>query len=202
MPYELPALPYAYDALEPFIDAQTMEIHHTKHHQTYVTKLNEALATHPELADKPLEWLLSNLNEVPEDIRGAVRNHGGGHWNHSMFWKIMGADSGTRTPGSEFGTAIDASFGNFQTFQEAFNKAATTQFGSGWAWLVKDVSGKLSVVSTANQDNPLSQGLQPILGLDVWEHAYYLKYQNKRPDYIAAWWNVINWGQVESKFKN
>lgn len=202
MPYELPALPYAYDALEPFIDAQTMEIHHTKHHQTYVTKLNEALATHPELADKPLEWLLSNLTEVPEDIRGAVRNHGGGHWNHSMFWSIMGADSGTRTPGSELATAIDASFGNFQAFQEAFNKAATTQFGSGWAWLVKDASGKLSVVSLPNQDNPLSQGLKPIMGLDIWEHAYYLKYQNKRPDYIQAWWNVINWGQVESKFKN
>ncbi len=201
MPYELPALPYAYDALEPFIDAQTMEIHHTKHHQTYVTKLNEALATHPELADKPLEWLLSNLNEVPEDIRGAVRNHGGGHWNHSMFWEVMGPNSGTRTPGSELATAIDTSFGNFQSFQEAFNKAATTQFGSGWAWLVKDASGKLSVVSTANQDNPLSQGLVPIMGLDVWEHAYYLKYQNKRPDYITAWWNVINWEKVGQNFE-
>ncbi len=201
MKYELPSLPYAYNALEPFIDAQTMEIHHTKHHQTYVTKLNEALALHPELDDKPLDWLLANLQSVPEDIRPAIRNHGGGHWNHSMFWEIM-KPAGSGLGLGDLATAIDSTFGDFQAFQEAFNKAATTQFGSGWAWLVKDSTGKLSVVSTPNQDNPLSQGLKPILGLDVWEHAYYLKYQNKRPDYITAWWSVVNWEKVESNYKN
>jgi len=212
MTYELPALSYAYNALEPYIDAQTMEIHHTKHHQTYVTKLNEALALHPELADKSLDWLLTNLTEVPEDIRGAVRNHGGGHWNHSMFWKILGpstssgfgsgSGSGSGLGLGDLATAIDSAFGSFEAFQAAFNKAAMTQFGSGWAWLVTDLSGKLSVISTANQDNPLSQGLTPIMGLDVWEHAYYLKYQNKRPDYITAWWSVVNWAAVEDNYKN
>lgn len=200
MPFTLPSLPYAYDALEPFIDAQTMEIHHTKHHQTYVTKLNEALATHPELADKPLEWLLSNLNEVPEDIRAAVRNHGGGHWNHSMFWNIMAA-GGSALGAGELMTAVNTHFGSVSAFQETFTKAATTHFGSGWAWLVVDASGQLKVVSLPNQDNPLSQGLKPIMGLDVWEHAYYLKYQNKRPDYITAWWNVVNWQQVAKNFE-
>ncbi len=201
MIHALPELPYAYDALEPYIDAQTMEIHHTKHHQTYVTKLNEALATHPEIADKPLELLLGNLSEVPEDIRGAVRNHGGGHWNHSMFWQIMGAGS-SRLADGMLQQVIDNTFGDFAKFQEAFTKAATTQFGSGWAWLAKDSSSKLSVISLPNQDNPLSQGLKPIMGLDIWEHAYYLKYQNKRPDYIEAWWNVVNWEQVERNFTN
>ncbi len=200
MIFELPALPYAYNALEPYIDAQTMEIHHTKHHQTYVTKLNEALALHPELVDKSLDWLLMNLNEVPEDIRPAVRNHGGGHWNHSIFWEIM-KPAGSGLGLGDLATAIESTFGSFQSFQEAFIKAATTQFGSGWAWLVKDSSGKLSVISTANQDNPMSQGLKPIMGLDVWEHAYYLKYQNKRPDYITAWWSVVNWEKVESNYK-
>jgi Fe-Mn family superoxide dismutase len=200
MKYELPSLPYAYNALEPFIDAQTMEIHHTKHHQTYVTKLNEALALHPELDDKPLDWLLANMQSVPEDIRPAVRNHGGGHWNHSMFWEIM-KPAGSGLGLGDLATAIDSTFGDFQAFQEAFNKAATSQFGSGWAWLVSDSTGKLSVISTANQDNPISQGLKPILGLDVWEHAYYLKYQNKRPDYITAWWNIVNWEKVESNYK-
>jgi Fe-Mn family superoxide dismutase len=201
MKYELPSLPYAYNALEPFIDAQTMEIHHTKHHQTYVTKLNEALALHPELDDKPLDWLLANMQSVPEDIRPAVRNHGGGHWNHSMFWEIM-KPAGSGLGLGDLATAIDSTFGDFQAFQEAFNKAATSQFGSGWAWLVTDSTGKLSVISTANQDNPISQGLKPILGLDVWEHAYYLKYQNRRPDYITAWWNIVNWEKVESNYKN
>lgn len=201
MKYELPSLPYAYNALEPFIDAQTMEIHHTKHHQTYVTKLNEALALHPELDDKPLDWLLANMQSVPEDIRPAVRNHGGGHWNHSMFWEIM-KPAGSGLGLGDLASAIDSTFGDFQAFQEAFNKAATSQFGSGWAWLVTDSTGKLSVISTANQDNPISQGLKPILGLDVWEHAYYLKYQNKRPDYITAWWNIVNWEKVEANYKN
>jgi Fe-Mn family superoxide dismutase len=201
MKYELPSLPYPYNALEPFIDAQTMEIHHTKHHQTYVTKLNEALALHPELEDKPLDWLLANMQSVPEDIRPAVRNHGGGHWNHSMFWEIM-KPTGSGLGLGDLATAIDSTFGDFQAFQEAFNKVATSQFGSGWAWLVTDSTGKLSVISTANQDNPISQGLKPILGLDVWEHAYYLKYQNRRPDYITAWWNIVNWEKVESNYKN
>ena len=192
MSFSLPPLPYAYNALEPYIDALTMEIHHAKHHQAYVTKLNEALALHPELADKQLEWLLANLNDVPEDIRGAVRNHGGGHWNHSMFWEIMGTGYPLPATG-ELCAAIEASFGSFSVFQEAFNKAAMMHFGSGWAWLVQDSSYKLSVVSTANQENPLSQGLKPIMGLDVWEHAYYLKYQNRRPDYIAAWWQGVDW---------
>lgn len=199
MTYTLPALPYAYDALEPYIDAKTMEIHHTKHHQAYIDKLNAALASHPELADKPLEDLLKDLNSVPEDIRSAVRNHGGGHFNHSFFWKIMMAKGGG-APSGKLAEAINTKFGSFDKFKEEFNKAAATRFGSGWAWLSADKSGGLTVTSTANQDCPLSEGLKPILGLDVWEHAYYLNYQNRRPDYIGAWWNVINWAEVEKNF--
>jgi superoxide dismutase, Fe-Mn family len=198
MKYELPKLPYGYDALEPYIDAKTMEIHYTKHHQTYVTKLNEALDKHPEIADKPLEELLANLDAVPEDIRTAVRNHGGGHSNHSFFWTIMGPKR-DKGPGGKIAAGIEDTFGDFTKFKEEFTKAATGVFGSGWAWLVLD-KGKLAIVSTPNQDSPLMKNQKPVLGLDVWEHAYYLKYQNKRPDYIEAWWNVINWEKVEEYF--
>jgi superoxide dismutase, Fe-Mn family len=204
MKYELPKLPYAYDALEPYIDAKTMEIHHTKHHQTYVTKLNEALEKHPEIADKPLEELLGNIESVPEDIRTAVRNHGGGHSNHSFFWTIMGPSAGAtnaagdQEPTDEIKKMIESSFGDFAKFKEVFNKAATGVFGSGWAWLVFE-NGKLTITTTPNQDSPLMKQQKPILGLDVWEHAYYLKYQNKRPDYIEAWWNVVNWAEIEKK---
>ncbi|MBI5754409.1 superoxide dismutase [Candidatus Peregrinibacteria bacterium] len=203
MPHTLPTIPYAYNALEPHIDARTMEIHHTKHHQAYINKLNEALAKHPELAEKPLEDLLKDLNALPEDIRGAVRNHGGGHWNHSFFWKIMAPNAGG-TASSKLAEAINAKFGSFDKFKEEFNMAAANRFGSGWAWLcvdskasLVDKNGTLSVTSSANQDCPLSDGLKPILGLDVWEHAYYLNYQNRRPDYVGAWWNVVNWPEVE-----
>lgn len=202
MKYTLPELPYPYDALEPFIDARTMELHHTKHHQTYVTKLNEALAKHPEI-NTPLEELLRNLDAVPEDIRTAVRNHGGGHYNHSLFWKWMAPPNppagggGGGEPSGTLAEAITKNFGNFQSFKERFIVAAATLFGSGWAWLILESwSGKLSIITTPNQDNPISQGLTPILGLDVWEHAYYLKYQNRRPEYIEAWWNVVNWEEV------
>ena len=198
MAYELPKLPYAYDALEPHIDARTMEIHHTKHHNAYITNLNGALEKHPELDKKSLEALLGDLNAVPEDVRTVVRNHGGGTWNHSMFWEIMGPKAGG-APKGELAKAIDAGFKSFDAFKEEFNKAAIGRFGSGWAWLVKKGSG-LAVISTPNQDNPLSDGSTPILGLDVWEHAYYLNYQNRRPDYVAAWWNVVNWDAVASRF--
>jgi len=198
MKYELPTLPYAYDALEPYIDAKTMELHYTKHHQTYVTKLNEALAKHPEIADKPLEELLRNLDAVPEDIRTAVRNHGGGHSNHSFFWTIMGPKAGGEPTGTS-AQAIIQTFGDAAKFKEQFAAAAAGVFGSGWAWLVSD-KGKLAIVTTPNQDSPLMKGQKPVLGLDVWEHAYYLKYQNKRPDYIEAWWNVVNWNEVEANF--
>lgn len=198
MAYELPKLAYAYDALEPHIDARTMEIHHTKHHQAYITNLNGALDKHPELAKKSLESLLSDLNSVPEDIRTAVRNHGGGTWNHSMFWEIMSPKKGG-APKDELAKAIDASFKSFDAFKEDFAKAANGRFGSGWAWLVKKGSG-LAVVSTANQDNPFSDGVTPILGVDVWEHAYYLHYQNRRADYVTAWWNVVNWDAVAERF--
>ncbi len=198
MPYELPKLPYDYSALEPHIDARTMEIHHTKHHQTYVNNLNAAIEKHPEQGERSLEDLLSDLSSVPEDIRGAVRNSGGGHANHSLFWEIM-SPSGTE-PSGELLEAINSSFGSLDAFKEEFAKAAATRFGSGWAWLSLDGSGKLVVTSTPNQDNPVSDGLKPILGLDVWEHAYYLNYQNRRPDYIAAWWNVVNWDKVEENF--
>jgi Fe-Mn family superoxide dismutase len=197
MAFELPKLPYAVDALEPYIDAQTMSIHHTKHHQAYITNLNAALEKHPELANKSLEDLLSNLNAVPEDIRMAVRNHGGGTWNHNVFWEIM-APKTSVTPSGELLKALETAFGSFDSFKSEFEKAAVGRFGSGWAWLVRKGDG-LAVVSTANQDNPLSDGLTPIMGIDVWEHAYYLKYQNRRPEYVSNWWNVVNWEAVADR---
>jgi len=199
MAFELGKLPYAVDALEPYIHAQTMSIHHDKHHQAYVTNLNAAIDKHPELAGKSLEELLSNLNAIPEDIRMAVRNHGGGTWNHNMFWEIMGPKMGG-APSGELTRALEAAFGSFDAFKAEFEKAATTRFGSGWAWLVKKGDG-LAVVSTANQDTPVSDGTAPILGIDVWEHAYYLKYQNRRPEYISNWWNVVNWEAVAERYK-
>jgi Fe-Mn family superoxide dismutase len=198
MAFELPKLPYAEDALEPYIDAQTMNIHHTKHHQAYITNLNAALEKHPELAGKSLDNLLSELNAVPEDIRMAVRNHGGGTWNHNMFWEIM-APKTSVTPSGELLKALEAAFGSFDTFKSDFEKAAIGRFGSGWAWLVRRGDG-LAVVSTANQDNPLSDGLTPLMGIDVWEHAYYLKYQNRRPEYVSNWWNVVNWTNVADRY--
>ncbi|HSC33857.1 MAG TPA: superoxide dismutase [Thermodesulfobacteriota bacterium] len=199
MPYQLPKLPYSYDALEPHIDARTMEIHHTKHHQTYINNVNAALEKYPALADKSVEDLIRDLNAVPEDIRTVVRNNGGGHANHSMFWTIMAPKAGGE-PSGELAEAIKSAFGGFDGFKDQFSKAAAGRFGSGWAWLSVDGSGKLVVTSTPNQDSPLSEGLKPILGLDVWEHAYYLNYQNRRPDYISAWWNVVNWKQVASNY--
>lgn len=199
MTHTLPDLPYAHNALEPHIDARTMEIHHGKHHQGYVNNLNAALEGHPNLQNKSVEELLKDLNAVPEDIRVAVRNNGGGHANHSLFWPCMSPDGGGQ-PNGDLATAINAAFGSFDGFKEQFSKAAATRFGSGWAWLCVDNNGKLVVTSTPNQDNPLSDGLNPILGLDVWEHAYYLHYQNRRPDYIAAWWNVVNWAQVAKNY--
>lgn len=199
MAFELPALPYAHDALEPHIDARTMEIHHGKHHNGYTTNLNAALEKHPELSGKSAEDLLSDLNSVPEDIRTAVRNNGGGFVNHSLFWSVMSPDGGGE-PSAELAAAINAAFGDFASFKDAFSKAAATRFGSGWAWLCKKSDGSLVVTSTPNQDTPISEGLTPILGLDVWEHAYYLHYQNRRPDYIAAFWNVVNWAEVASRF--
>ncbi|HTV02914.1 MAG TPA: superoxide dismutase [Luteitalea sp.] len=199
MPYELPPLPYAHNALEPSIDEQTMQIHHGKHHQTYVNNLNAALEKYPEHQGKPIEQLIADLNALPEDIRTAVRNNGGGHANHSFFWQVLGPNAGGAPTGA-IAEAIDAKFGSFDAFKEAFAKAATTRFGSGWAWLIKSGSG-VEVTSTANQDSPLMEGKTPLLGLDVWEHAYYLKYQNKRPDYIAAFWNVVNWDAVNTAFK-
>lgn len=192
----VPNLPYRLNALEPYIDAKTMEIHHGKHHAAYVAKLNEALDRHPELYDVPLECLLEDLSAVPEDIRNDVRNHGGGHHNHSLFWKVLGTDR-NGAPEGELLDAINRDFGSVDEFRRRFADAAAKRFGSGWAWLSVDSEGGLVVHSTANQDSPLSEGLTPILGLDVWEHAYYLSYQNRRPDYIAAFWNVVNWRQVE-----
>jgi superoxide dismutase, Fe-Mn family len=199
--FELPALPYSANALEPHIDAQTMEIHHGRHHATYVNNLNAALEGHSALAEKSLEDLIRNLKEVPDSIRTAVRNNGGGHYNHSLFWKIMSPNGGGQ-PSGEVADAINQAFGSFEKFQEEFTKAALTRFGSGWAWLVVKSDGKLAVTSTPNQDNPLMDGDTPILGLDVWEHAYYLKYQNKRPDYVKAWWNVVNWEEVNKRYLN
>ncbi len=199
MAFELPKLGYAYDALEPHIDARTMEIHHTKHHQTYITNLNGAVDKTPELAGKSLVELVSDLNAVPEAVRGVVRNHGGGTINHNLFWEVMGPKAGG-APTGELAKAIDASFNSFDAFKDEFTKAAIGRFGSGWAWLVKKGSG-LAVVSTANQDTPFSDGQTPILGLDVWEHAYYLNYQNRRADYVTAFWNVINWDAVAEKYK-
>jgi Fe-Mn family superoxide dismutase len=199
MAYTLPSLPYPYNALEPHIDAKTMEIHHTKHHQAYINNVNTALEGHPELASKSVEALVSDLAAVPENIRTAVRNNGGGHANHSAFWTMM-APNGGGEPTGEVGQAITSTFGSFATFKEQFTKAATTRFGSGWAWLSFDKkAGKIIVESTANQDSPLSEGRTPLLGLDVWEHAYYLHYQNRRPDYIGAFFNVINWNNVNER---
>ncbi|MEC0205586.1 superoxide dismutase [Paenibacillus lautus] len=200
MAFQLPALPYANDALEPHIDAQTMEIHHDRHHNTYVTNLNAALENAPELQGKSLEDLIANLDAVPESIRTAVRNNGGGHANHSLFWEVIGPNGGGQPTGA-LADAINSELGGFDKFKEDFAKAATTRFGSGWAWLVvKD--GKLAVTSTPNQDSPIMDGQTPLLGLDVWEHAYYLKYQNKRPDYISAFWNVVNWEEVGKRYDN
>lgn len=195
MPYELPPLPYDYNALEPYIDEQTMRIHHDKHHAGYVSKLNAALESHPELAGWSLEQLLGQLSQVPEGIRTAVRNNGGGHANHTLFWSVMGPNGGGE-PSGDLGEAVVAKFGDFASLKEQLSNAAATRFGSGWGWLSVDSNGELTVESTANQDNPLMEGRTPILGVDVWEHAYYLKYQNRRPDYIEAWWNTINWGEV------
>ena len=198
MTYTLPDLPYAYNALEPFFDEETMHLHHDKHHQTYINNVNNALEAHPELASKSVEELVAQLGSVPEDIRGAVRNNGGGHLNHSMFWEWLAPNAGG-TPTGEIATAIDSAFGSFDEFKGQFKTAATTRFGSGWAWLVVD-HGQLKVVSTANQDNPITDGQAPVLGLDVWEHAYYLKYQNVRPDYIEAFFNLINWDKVNELY--
>jgi superoxide dismutase, Fe-Mn family len=199
MAFELPDLPYAYDALEPYIDTQTMQIHHDKHHATYVNTLNGAIEKHQNLAGKSLEDLLRNLNGVPEEIRMVVRNHGGGTYNHNLFWVFMSPRGGGEPKGA-LAQAIDKSFGNFTSFKEAFEKAASTRFGSGWAWLNLKDDRSLVVTSTANQDSPLSEGLTPILGVDVWEHAYYLKYQNRRPEYLSNWWNVVNWDEVARRF--
>ncbi|MGO3608950.1 MAG: superoxide dismutase [Enterococcus gilvus] len=194
MAYTLPDLPYGYDALEPYIDVETMHLHHDKHHNTYVTNLNAAIEKYPELAEQSVEELVSNLNELPEDIRTAVRNNGGGHANHSFFWKIMAPNAGGEPTGA-IKEAIDDAFGSFEKMKEEFKTAATGRFGSGWAWLVM-ANGKLEITSTPNQDSPLTDGKTPIIGLDVWEHAYYLKYKNVRPDYIAAFWDVVNWDQA------
>lgn len=200
MTHTLPKLKYSYDALEPHIDKETMEIHHTKHHQTYINNLNAALEKHPELKEVELETLIKDLDEIPEDIYTAVRNNGGGHYNHSLFWEILAPAEGQK-PEGELLEAINKDLGSFEAFQEEMAQAAAGQFGSGWAWLVIDEDKSLKVVATANQDNPLSQGLRPILGIDVWEHAYYLKYQNRRADYIDNWFKVINWDKVSELYK-
>jgi Fe-Mn family superoxide dismutase len=198
MPYQLPPLPYAFDALEPHIDAKTMEIHHDKHHATYVNKLNEALANHPDLQAKSVEDLLRGIDQVPEAIRGAVRNHGGGHANHSLFWEVMGPNAGG-APSGAIADALTSAFGTFESFKEKLTNAAANQFGSGWGWLVAN-AGKLEVIAKPNQDSPLMEEKTPILGVDVWEHAYYLKYQNRRPDYLSAWWNTVNWPAVAQRY--
>jgi Fe-Mn family superoxide dismutase len=196
--FELPPLPYDYAALEPYIDEATMKLHHDKHHQTYVTNLNGAVEKHPELGKKTPEELVRNLADVPEDVRKVVQNSGGGHVNHTMFWEIMKPGGGGE-PTGELAEEIKSAFGDFETFKKTFNETTAKQFGSGWGWLIYE-GGKLKIVTTANQDNPLSQGHYPILGNDVWEHAYYLKYQNKRPDYLAAWWNTVNWEKINERF--
>jgi Fe-Mn family superoxide dismutase len=199
MAYTLPSLAYAYNALEPHIDARTMEIHHTKHHQAYINNVNNAIKGKADLESKSVEVLIANINAIPEDIRNVVRNNGGGHANHSLFWTIIGPNAGGQ-PQGKVAAAIDQAFGSFDAFKEKFTQAATTRFGSGWAWLSVTKEGKVEVSSTPNQDSPLMEGKTPILGIDVWEHAYYLHYQNRRPDYIAAFWNVVNWQEVEKRF--
>ena len=198
MAYEVPPLPYAYNALEPHIDDATMHLHHDKHHATYVTKLNAAVEKYPDLQKKSAEELIRNLSALPDEIRGPVRNNGGGHVNHTMFWQIMGPNKGGNPTGA-VAEAINKTFGSFDAFKEKFEAAGANQFGSGWAWLVRTKSGEFKVASTANQDNPISSGEFPVLGNDVWEHAYYLKYQNRRPDYLKAWWNVVNWDEVNKR---
>ena len=200
MAHELPPLPYDYNALEPHIDEMTMRIHHDKHHAAYVTNLNKALESAPELQALSVADLLKDLGKVPENIRTAVNNNGGGHYNHTMFWTIMGPNGGGE-PGGALADAMTAAFGDFASFKEKINNAGMTRFGSGWAWLVMGQDGKLSVMSTANQDCPISSGLKPIMGVDVWEHAYYLKYQNRRADYLAAWWNVVNWSEIAARYQ-
>jgi len=201
MAFTLPDLPYPFDALEPHIDAKTMEIHHDKHHGTYVSKLNAALEKAPSFQTRQVDEILRSLDSLPRDIQTAVRNHGGGHYNHSLFWKMLSPKGGGE-PSGDLAKAIDGKFGSFDKFKEQFAAAAANLFGSGWAWLVVDPSGDLSITTTPNQDNPVSQGLHPIFGLDVWEHAYYLKYQNRRPDYITAVWNVVSWAQVAENLKS
>ena len=198
MAFKLPPLPYDFSALEPHIDAKTMEIHHGKHHQTYVNNLNAAIEKAPELGTRSLDDLIRNVNTLPEAVRTPIRNNGGGHWNHSMFWQLMAPKAGGE-PGGNLGAAIKSGFGDFAKFREQFSAAGVGRFGSGWAWLI-NAGGKLSITSTPNQDSPLMEGQKAIMGLDVWEHAYYLKYQNRRPDYITAWWNVVNWKEVEKRF--
>ncbi|GHO86816.1 superoxide dismutase [Dictyobacter formicarum] len=198
MAFELPKLPYDYAALEPYIDTQTMQLHHDKHHATYVNNLNAALEGHP-FANLPVEEVLRRLNEVPEAKQTAVRNNGGGHMNHTMFWELM-IPGGSKEPTGDLATAINAKFGSFEDFKTAFNDAGAKRFGSGWAWLILDKSGNLAITSTANQDNPVLDGNYPVLGNDVWEHAYYLKYQNRRPEYLSAWWNVVNWDVVAKRY--
>lgn len=197
MAYEVPPLPYAYNALEPHIDEQTMHLHHDKHHAAYVTKLNGAVEKYPDLAKKSAEELIRNLNSLPEDVRGVIRNNGGGHVNHTMFWQIMGPKGGN--PTGAIADEVNKAFGSFDGFKEKFEAAGVGQFGSGWAWLVKTKTGELKITATPNQDNPLSNGEFPVLGNDVWEHAYYLKYQNRRPDYLKAWWNVVNWDEINKR---
>jgi Fe-Mn family superoxide dismutase len=199
MAYTLPPLAYPYNALEPHIDARTMEIHHTKHHQAYINNVNNAIKGKADLESKSVEQLIANINAIPEDIRNAVRNNGGGHANHTFFWTIIGPKAGGQ-PQGKIAAAINQAFGSFDAFKEKFAQAATTRFGSGWAWLSVAKDGKLEISSTANQDSPLMEGKTPLLGIDVWEHAYYLHYQNRRPDYIAAFWNVVNWQEVEKRF--
>jgi Fe-Mn family superoxide dismutase len=200
MPFTVPPLPYDYKALEPHIDEQTMRLHHDKHHATYVNNLNAALEAHADLQKKSIEELLTGLDKVPEAIRAKVRNNGGGHYNHTMFWEMM-APGGSKEPGGTLSAAINKAFGSFAAFKEQFTKACADRFGSGWGWLLVDRNGKLSIESTPNQDNPIMEGKTPVLGCDVWEHAYYLKYQNRRPDYVAAWWNVVNWTDIARRFE-
>lgn len=200
MAFKLMDLPYAYDALEPHIDARTMEIHHSKHHQGYTNNLNAALEKYPDLQDKSARELLESLDSLPDDIRTAVRNNGGGFKNHNIFWKVMSPDGGGE-PSGKLAEAINQAFGSFAEFKNTFSSTAASQFGSGWGWLCKKADGSLVVISTANQDNPYSQGLTPLMGVDVWEHAYYLNYQNRRGDYLQAWWNVVNWNEVEKRFE-